>query len=45
MLTLDRLTGIIAQGEQLDAEDKTDRRNRDFYGLINHEVTEMEGNP
>jgi hypothetical protein len=33
LLTLDQLTDIIAQGEQLDLAFKSDRRNVAFYGL------------
>jgi hypothetical protein len=33
LLTLDQLTDIIAQGEQLDVEFKSDRHNMALYGL------------
>lgn len=43
MLTLDQLIDIIAQGEQLDMEFKSDRRNRAFYGLTVDGISVMEG--
>lgn len=43
MPTLDRLNDIIAQGEQLDGEFKSDRRNVAFYGLTVDGIFVMEG--
>lgn len=43
LLTLDQLTDIIAQGEQLDAEFKTDRRNRAIDDLTEYEIAAVEG--
>lgn len=43
MLTLDRLTDIIAQSEQLDAEDKTVRRNMAVSGLTENIIAKMKG--
>jgi hypothetical protein len=45
LLTLDHLSDIIAQGEQLDVEFKSGRHNMAFYCRINNKVTEIEGNP
>ena len=42
MLTLDRLTDIIAKGEQLDLEFKSDRRNIAFCGLTEDEIIVIE---
>ena len=43
MVTLDQLTDIIARGEQLDVEFKSDRRNPAFYGLPDDEIVVVEG--
>lgn len=44
LLTLDPLTDIIAQGEQLDVEFKSDqRRNMAFSGPTDDEIAVMEG--
>lgn len=43
MLTLDQLTDIIDQGEQLDAEFKSYQCNMVFYGLTEYGISDMEG--
>lgn len=42
MLTLDQLTNIIAKGEQLDVEFKTDRLVYALYGLTDEEIAVVE---
>ena len=41
MLTLDQLTDIIAQGDQLDVEFKSDRSNLAFYGQTDDKIAVM----
>jgi hypothetical protein len=43
LLTLDRLTNIIALGEQLDVEFKPDRLVNAHYGLTADEIAVVEG--
>lgn len=43
LLTLDQLIDIIAKGEQLDVEFKSDRRNMDIYDLTEDEIAGVEG--
>ena len=45
LLTLDQLTDINAQGDQLDVEFKSDRRNMAFYGLSKDDLAKVEGKP
>ncbi len=43
LLTLDKLSGIIARGELLAVEFKSDRRTMSLYGLMYDEITVVEG--
>jgi hypothetical protein len=43
LLTLEQLTDIIARGEQLYVEFKSDRRTISLSGLTNDEIAVVEG--
>jgi hypothetical protein len=43
LLTLDQLTDIIAKGEQLDVEFKSDRLVNALYSLTENEIAVIEG--
>jgi hypothetical protein len=43
MITLDQLTNIIARGEQLDVEFKSDRRIYELYALSDEKSSVLEG--
>ncbi|MBK5274683.1 MAG: hypothetical protein JJE30_06490 [Desulfuromonadales bacterium] len=43
MVTVEQLNDIIAKGEQLDVEFKSDRHTMDSYGLADEEIAVVEG--